>query len=367
MKKCNINKLLTKISQLQRRLEFAERTANIGYWELDLLTKKFYWSKEMYRIFVVQRRAEGSHRNLIRETIFQDDLPIYKYELKKLIRDEEPVSGVVRLKRKDGKLIYCQFKADRLLENGKLRIVGTFQDVSDLIERQKELEIAHDEAKKAILLRNYFLAQASHDLRQPLQAIKLFADALLEENLSYNQKQIAYKITTSISRLGELLDNFLDVSKLDSGGFEPEYKCLDLQSIICKVCMEYRLQGKHNIVCRNQTMKIYSDEILLERVVRNLLSNAFKFAKSKILIHTSKENNYLKIRVIDDGDGIKPENQDRVFDDFYQADKWDTGSGLGLGIVLRIVKIFGGDIKLRSKYGCYCAFEIILPLIECET
>ena len=364
--KYDINKLIAKISQLQRRLEFAERTANIGYWELDLITKKFYWSKEMYRIFGVQRKIDYSHHNLIRELIFHDDLPIYKQKLKKLIQDEEPVSGLVRLKKKDNKIIYCQFNADRLVENDSLRIVGTFQDVSNLIERQKELEIAHEEAQKAVVARNYFLAQASHDLRQPLQAIRLLADALLEENLTWEQKQIASKITTSISRLGTLLDDFLDVSKLDAGGFEAKYECFDLQGVICKVCMEYRLLGKHNIICKNYSIKIYSDEILIERVVRNLLSNAFKFAKSKILIHTSKEKNYLILRVIDDGCGIKKNYQDKVFDDFYQADKWDSGSGLGLGIVMRIVKILGGRIKLRSKYGFYCTFEVVLPLWECE-
>ncbi|MBE6452102.1 MAG: PAS domain-containing sensor histidine kinase [Alphaproteobacteria bacterium] len=360
-----IQNLLSKISQMQRRLDFAERTAKIGYWELDLEQKKFYWSKEMYRIFGVQLQKNINHRNLIKEMLFPTDLPLYKEKLRQLLIGFEPVEGRVRLLAKDNRVVDCHFRADRLFVKGKPRIVGTFQDISDLIEREKKLEIAHEQAVKAVADRDYFLAQATHDLRQPLQAIQLFADALADDDLTISQKKVAKKIQVSVSRLRELLNNFLDISKLDSGGIKPEIGEFCLQQLICRICVEYHCFENIKVECRNRVLSICNDEVLVERVVRNLVNNAFKFAKNKVLISTLKKNNYIKIWIIDDGQGIDKCEQNKVFNDFYQVKRDDNGIGLGLGIVLRIVNVLRGKIRLRSKYGEYCAFEVKLPLNDC--
>lgn len=357
--------LLLQISQLQRRFEFVERTAKVGYWELDLRAKKFYWSKEVYRIFGVKSDRGYQHHNLIKDRILPEDMPVYKQKIRVLLRDEEPVEGVIRLKKKDGSLIDCLFRADRLIENSISRIIGIFQDITDIRQNQINLLAENDKIKKDIVVRDWFIAQATHDLRQPLHAIRLFADALDIEELTNEQAQTVCKIKNSISRLAVLLDDFLDVSKLNYGGLVAQYSCFNLSNLVDNICHEYQNFCCIKMVCSNKVSSVYGDEILIERVLRNLLNNAFKYAKTKVVLKVGYENNKLKMRIIDDGKGISKGEQDKVFNDFYKINKQDEGSGLGLGIVMRIIKILDGSIKIRSKYGYYCAFEISLPLALC--
>ena len=114
-------------------------------------------------------------------------------------------------------------------------------------------------------------------------------------------------------------------------------------------------------------VKINNDPLLIERIVRNVLNNALKYSNGKILISARVQKQSLIIRVIDNGCGIAADEQNLIFNDFYQSNKIinnrNDGAGLGLGIVLRIVNLLKGSIKLRSKQNCYTAFEIKLPLV----
>ena len=217
--------------------------------------------------------------------------------------------------------------------------------------------------------KNFFLAQASHDLRQPMQTIQLLADALDEDGLSSNNKRSILKIKDSVMHLRKLLDGFLDISKLDSGGILPEYLEFELSELFCRLCQEYHFCFDAEINCKIDKIKINNDPLLIERIVRNLLNNALKYTKGKILISARKQNNLLIIRVIDNGCGIATKEKFLIFNDFYQSNEIannnkHNGAGLGLGIVRRIVKLLKGEIKLRSKINYYTAFEVKIPLIK---
>ncbi len=360
MKQC-CKDLSYNLNQLRRRINFAERMAKLGYWELNLEEKKFFWSDEMYRIFGVKANNNSYKHNLIKEHIYQDDLPIYKYQLQKIIKNLEPVEGVVRVIENSGEIKYCIFKADLLLRKKQKVIIGILQDVSKWIYKQNELEVAN-------IQKNFFLAQASHDLRQPMQALQLQVDAMDEKELSAVNRSNLYKIKDSISHLRKLLDNFLDISKLDSGGIVPQYHEFELQDLFCVVCREYHFCFDAQISCKVMNKKIKNDALLLERIVRNLLNNAMKYTKGKILLSVRVKHQELIVRIIDNGCGIAKDEQNLIFNDFYQSNKIinnrSNGAGLGLGIVLRIVKLLKGNIKLRSKLNAYTAFEIRLPLIN---
>ncbi|MBE6445254.1 MAG: PAS domain-containing protein [Alphaproteobacteria bacterium] len=357
-----------QISQLQRRMEFAERVARLGYWELDLKTKKFYWSAEMFRIFGLNSKHTSIKRNFIREFILPEDLPIYKHQLTKLLHNFEPVEGQIRIRRKNGEIVSCLFKADILVGDNKKRIVGTFQDITNLVYSQIELEKAHQEAKEACLSKDYFLAQASHDLRQPLQALMLYADALLEENLPFRAFEIGNKIKLSAVHLQNLINNFLDISKLDCGGIKPDIKKFDIKVLIDRLCLEYHEYNNFGVVCKADDVSVCFDAVLLERIIRNLMSNAIKYTKGKILLTCRLYKNNIVIRIVDNGCGIKYVEQNKIFDDFYQSKdvegNQNSGCGLGLGIVRRIVFLLNGKIKVKSVLGKYCAFEIKLPLTQ---
>lgn len=361
------------LHQSRQRLDFAERTARLGYWELDLPSKKFYWSAEMFRIFGQKAAQVSSKRNLIREGILPEDLPTYKQQLKKLLQTSLPVEGRVRLRRPGGQIIYCVFRAGIIFEGRHERIAGTFQDITTVVLAQQALEDARRSADEANRAKSYFLAQASHDLRQPMQALQLFIHSLSEEKLTSVQQQLVSKISASADGLKSLLDNLLDISRLDAGGIRLDIQNFDLGTVFCRLCLEYHQTAavrSIDVICRVSHFQIDSDPLLIERIVRNLFSNALKYAKSKILLSCRKEGNSALIRIIDDGVGIKRDELKLIFEEFYQSssikDNRGNGAGLGLCIVSRIAALLNAKIRVRSKFGVYTAFQIEIPLSSCK-
>lgn len=343
-----------------QRMMFAERIAKLGYWELDLALKRFYWSDEMYKIFGVEKQSKTYHQNLIRELIHPDDLKLYKQKLRELIGTHKDIRGNARIVTPSGVLKHCRFMAGIIYENGEAKIAGAFQDISDLAKAQHDLQEAKVSAEEANLAKSYFLAQASHDIRQPLQAMNLFIEGLKQAPME-KHTEIADKLSTLSRNLSGMVNNFLDISKLDSGGMVFEAHDFDLGDLLKRICDEYEEMAAGRgitIGLRIENVMINQDSFLIERIVRNLLSNALKYAKSKIKVGNNKN----KFWVIDDGIGIDKTKQKHIFDAFYQCntlkDRQRGGAGLGLSIVEKISNVIGADIKVRSKPKCYSLFEV---------
>ncbi len=352
----------------KQRLEFAERTAQLGYWELDLKHRRFYWSQEMFRIFGTESDDIFSKKNLIREQILSEDLPLYKQKLTQLLKRQQTVEGQVRIRRIDnGELVYCQFRAGMLNYQGTDQIAGTFQNITPLINIQKQLEEARQTADKLNMDKSYFLAQASHDLRQPLQALNLFVSLLEEKEDKTEQRNIIEKIKASSDNLNRLLTNLLDISKLDSGGMLFERETFNLQDLIQKLGQEYTIiaQEKNTqLKTKSETIILDSDAVLIERVLRNFLSNAFKYTKDKVILSCFRYHNKIVIRILDNGIGIQQEELKCIFDDFYQCrqDKSNRqkGAGLGLSIAKKIAGLLDGKIDVISCPNRYTSFSLIL-------
>ncbi len=355
------------LHELRQRLEFAERTAKIGYWELDLDSKQFFWSSEMYKIFGITSQEIHQKKNLIREQILSEDLPMYKSKLDRLIKNGTPVEGMLRIRRKNGYIAYCLFKAGRISDEKKQRIAGTFQDISSLIEIQNSLEEAKQQAEASNKAKSYFLAQASHDLRHPMQALQMFIELLKEENNTPSQKNIIDKIEDSAIGLKSLLDNLLDISRLDSNSMIVETSIFDASKLICRLCQEYKAIAETKgikVRCNLHRSVVETDSMLLERLLRNLLSNALKYSKDKILISCYPQKEITIINIIDNGVGINKEESKLIFDEFYQSksikDNRNFGAGLGLSIVKKITKLIGAEVKIRSVEKKYTAFSVII-------
>ena len=360
---------LQELKQSRQRREFAERTAHLGYWELDLETKRFYWSKEMYRIFGYAKVIKNHKRNLIREGIFAEDFTFYKQQIKKLFSGARLVDGKIRLRRPSGEVAYCRFRAGFVVRGDKRKIASTFQDITQEIKTKEELRAAKKKAEEANKAKSYFLAQASHDLRQPMQALQLFVESLSEEKLKTSQQKLVQKISASAAGLKSLLDNLLDISKLDSGGIRVEVQRFNIGTIFCRLCLEYHQTAASqglDVICRIGHFGVETDSFLLERIIRNLFSNALKYAKHKILISCRKDGDEACIRIIDDGCGIKEQEQRLIFEEFYQSrevkDNRSNGAGLGLSIVKRLAVLLEAKIHIRSRHGHYSAFEVLVPL-----
>ncbi len=362
-------KLSDMLQRVSARLEFAEKTAKLGYWEIDINQRIIYWSAEMYRILKVEESDSSSKRKLLERRIFKEDIPVYRSKISELLKHRRQVEGNLRLKYDKGEISYCQFRAEYHKDSRK--ISGTLQDITSMIEIHIALNKAKINAEQAVKAKSYFLAQASHDLRQPMQALTLFVDALQEdEGLSRRQQQLVSKIEASAHNLKYLLDSLLDLSKLESGGIECQQQEFNIGTLLYRLSMEYAdLAKMHHIMFKIQpcSCKVSADPLLTERILRNFLGNALKFTKNKILLGCKKKGKYLEICVIDNGKGIPENEQKNIFQEFYQikeAQGEEIGAGLGLTISAKLARLMGTSISLKSVPGKGSCFSFALPYAE---
>lgn len=245
---------------------------------------------------------------------------------------------------------------------------GNYDDCKELEEKYLETSQQLKESEKLNKSKSYFLAQASHDLRQPLHALRIFINLLEGTKLSRQQQNLVDKLDDSVINMQALLDNYLDLSRLDYGGikYEPEFFCLKnltdkLAGEFCLICQSHH-RFFHYIPC---SLKINSDPVLLERLLRNLLSNAVKYSKHKIVFGCKRRKDFVQIVIMDDGNGIDEQDTPYIFDEFYQSglnpDNRKSGAGLGLAIAKKIANLIGTDIRVRTKPQRETCFSFRIP------
>jgi len=242
-------------------------------------------------------------------------------------------------------------------------------------ERTRELQLAKETAEEATQAKSKVLAAASHDLRQPLQALTLFVASLAQRDLDEKTKGLVDKIERSVEALDDLLNLLLDISKLDAGLVVPQMGPCDLGEIIEHLCAEHVSQAKSKglelraVVPSGQV--IVTDRTLFERVLRNLLSNALRYTENgKVLLGCRRGGNLLRVQVLDTGQGIPPDEVKSIFQDFYQVANEgrnrQQGLGLGLSIVGRLTELLGLSISVESEEGKGTVFTVEIPLTEIQ-
>lgn len=221
------------------------------------------------------------------------------------------------------------------------------------------LRKAYDAAQDASLSKSRFLAQASHDLRQPIHAISLFTACLRDASLQPKELQMVENIDRSLQSVSRLFKSLLDISTLDSGRVTPKYEKIAIAEVIDDVVRQNyetaQLSGVDlRVVKCSATVEI--DRALLTTMVQNIVNNAVKYAAGReILIGCRRRQGRLAVLVYDRGPGISPEHQGKVFEEFYQirerGDKDVEGVGLGLPIVRRLGRLLDVDVSLYSVPG----------------
>lgn len=241
-------------------------------------------------------------------------------------------------------------------------------------EATAELAFKKEEAERASTAKSRFLAAASHDLRQPLHALSLFAADLQRQVKSGNTgglERVSEQIAASTSVLGELLDSLLDVSRLDVAGIRTESAPFAVQSVFQRLADSYRRPAqakKLTLRFRPTDRHVFSDITLVERLLANLISNAIRYTPEggRVLVAARRRGDQLRIEVRDSGIGIAPEHQAAIFAEFYQvgntAREQSKGLGLGLSIVDRLAHALNTPISLCSQPGAGTTFSVTLPL-----
>lgn len=243
-------------------------------------------------------------------------------------------------------------------------------DNLELVSRlTKEKEVA----EKANIAKSKFLAAASHDLRQPLHALSLLVGALAERIQYKEVRGIVDKIRAAVAALENLFNALLDISKLDSGVLQPCIEDFHLQPLFDRMENDYRPEAEQKgltfDVDNCGELVIRSDTILLERILRNFVSNAVRYTnKGSINLTARQQGGQIAIMVTDTGLGIPEEKKGIIFDEYVQLDNperdRDKGLGLGLAIVSRIAHLLGHDLQLDSTEGGGSEFRVYVPLGE---
>ncbi|MBQ2810702.1 MAG: HAMP domain-containing histidine kinase [Alphaproteobacteria bacterium] len=213
----------------------------------------------------------------------------------------------------------------------------------------------------------YFLAQASHDLRQPLQALMLYLDLFDTDELSPKQKNLWDKILKTTGNLKILLSNVLDFSKFEFGDIKLNKHIVNVGVILSDLGQEYKILAESkniNFEYNICNCSIFTDAVLLERILRNLISNAFKFTKDKVIVSCKENRDNIVIDIQDNGIGIKKDELPLIFDEFYQGSNAcflnNDGAGLGLSIVKKIADKLEIDINVQSAKGKGSNFSILI-------
>ena len=250
----------------------------------------------------------------------------------------------------------------------------------ELEEITKKAKKSEEEALNANETKSKFLANMSHEIRTPLNAIIGFSDILSNANMDDNDKEKAEIISKSAKALLNIINDILDISKIESGKYEVSKSNFDLRDLLEQIVQLYAVNTKQKNIRFLYTLDesipnfVFSDETKIKQVLSNILSNAIKFTpeNKKVTFNVKLlklENNIASVRfsVKDEGIGISLENQRSIFEPFSQADGTISrkygGTGLGLAISLNIVKMLGSEIKLISRENEGSLFYFDLDLV----
>lgn len=244
-----------------------------------------------------------------------------------------------------------------------------------LAQESAELARARDEAVRANLAKSHFLAAASHDLRQPLQALALNSGELVRLPVGGEAQAIAQEVASSIDDLRCMLDGLLDVSQLDVGVVAPHPRSFPLRRLLEAVTTSFRAAAASRqltISCDcPASITVHTDPELLRRVLANLVDNALKFThRGGVTVLASVGEAGVKVEVRDTGPGIEPQDRERIFDDLVRLEGGGRdnvpGHGLGLGIVRRLVALLDVGLDLDSAPGQGTTFRLTLAAGQAE-
>lgn len=258
--------------------------------------------------------------------------------------------------------------------------------VEQLTEQKKLADRMRLQAEAASREKSRFLAVASHDLRQPLQALALFSEALKDSAQSENTRRLADQIDRSVHALVGMFDELLDVSRLDAGVVELRWQNFELQPLLDRLYVDFApvAQGKglyFNIVeagsnfamadAHPESRIVYSDPFLLERMLRNLISNAIRYTDAgRVELRSRCADGKLHFEVRDTGSGIRTEDIPHIFEEYYQADNPQRdrrkGLGLGLAIVRRVQDLLDCPVAVVSELGKGSVFSFDIELGDAD-
>ena len=308
--------------------------------------------------------------------------------IKLVLREKKVTNYELTARHREGLETVVSFNAATFYDRDR-KLQGVFAAARDVTERKRldqvlqeknvELENARSIAEKTSLTKSDFLANMSHELRTPLNAVIGFSEVLQDQMFGeINEKQQEYvnNILTSGRHLLSLINDILDLSKVESGKMELEVGVFSLRESLeasITMLMEKAMKGGLELqldLAPEADVRIEADQRKLKQILFNLLSNAVKFTPATGTVHLSavRDGDYIEITVRDTGIGIRDEDISKLFQPFTQLESVYTkgfeGTGLGLALTRQLVELHGGRIWVNSEFGAGSSFSVTLPLTQ---
>ena len=250
--------------------------------------------------------------------------------------------------------------------------VKTERLAAQLKIEKADADAARRAAEVANRAKTQFFAAASHDLRQPLHALGLFAEALRQRSHDEQAVQLVNSINHSVDALEGLFSELLDSTKIDTGGVEPQAANFPVGDLFRRLRLHFEptaFEKGLSLRFRGESQHAFADPVLVDRILRNLLSNAIRYTvDGSVLVCCRRRGDKLLLQVWDTGVGIKPREQDRIFEEFYQVSSevvlephQRKGLGLGLAIVKRLAALMSAPLTMRSRPEHGTVFTLELP------
>ena len=367
-----------------RSLAEAQRIANLGNWELDLVSNVLTWSDEIYRIFEIDPEKFVATYEAFLDAIHPDDRDRVNSAYAESVKNRTPYNIVHRLLMKDGRVKYVNERCEtHYAEDGMpLRSFGTVHDITEqkvaelalialkndlenrVSARTAELEDANKELES-------FSYSVSHDLRTPLRAIDGFSRMLLEDytgKLDDEGKRMLHVVRDNTNRMSQLIDDILRFSRV--GRIEISHAEIDMEGLVREVLDELKetIAGRKLQINLGSLPNAMGDRTMMHQVIENLLSNAIKFSAGKeearIDIGASLEDKQVIYHVKDNGAGFDMQYVNKLFGVFQRLHGIEEfeGTGIGLAIVKRIITRHGGKVWAEGEVGKGAAFYFSIPV-----
>lgn len=371
------------LDETRDRLQLAVDAAGLALWDWLLSDPQVFLSArwgEMIGDVVVEGYWDVAS---LRDRVHPNDLLHVQEQLQQLIRGQTP-RGVAtyRMHTNIGWrwLETHGVVAERDAAGRAVRLMGTHADITERKRAEEATLHARDLAQQASKAKSEFLANTSHEVRTPLNAIMGLTQLLMSSPLNAEQRHWLELMNGSAQALLALLNDVLDLARIEAGKMSVEQVAFNPNALLNEVGALYAEQAKNKSIdwslqlAAGTPARMLGDPGRLRQVLQNLLSNAIKFtpAQGRIEVVTSivsslgEQTPRLAIEVRDTGIGIAPEQQDKIFEAFIQADASTArhygGTGLGLAISNKLVQLMGGTITLESALGQGSCFTVVLPI-----
>lgn len=368
-------------SRLRYRLTM--QAINDGMWDRNILTGELRLSTRWFTMLGYRHNELTSNSDTFRSLLHPDDADMVLSTIEAATWSDEPFTIEFRMQNRDGGYTWIQSRGRSIWNDDHsqpVRILGTHTDISDRKIAEEELRMAKEKAEESDRLKSAFLANMSHEIRTPLNGILGFSRLLAEPELPLEKRdRYADVIETNSEQLLTLINDIIDLAKIESGQLDVFPEEVEVESFLRDVYHNFMANEKFNVcpelefrsasVAGFLPASVLADRTRFLQVFNNLISNSIKFTHKGYIefgIH-SRDDAAMTFYVKDTGIGIAADKQEVIFERFRQEDESSTrsygGTGLGLAITRNLVNLMNGKVWVESEKEVGTTFFFSLPLI----